>query len=107
MSLDCNLILRKDIKKDFKKLIEELSEKSRLLLEKGSACQNDIGNIKWLTANYFNFKEKNQTFKFELFPNVINTYSYKYEFYDTVDKEIKKCQIYSPFSHLKEYGFEF
>ena len=50
MSLDCNLILRKDIKKDLKKLIEELSEKSRLLLEKGSACQNDIGDIKWLTA---------------------------------------------------------
>ena len=87
MSLDCNLILRKDIKKDLKKLIEELSEKSRLLLEKGSAYQNDIGDIKWLTANYFNFKEKNLTFKFELFPNVINTYSYKYEFYDTVDKK--------------------
>ena len=32
-SLDCNLILREEIKKD-KKKIEELSQKSRLLLEK-------------------------------------------------------------------------
>ena len=32
-SLDCNLILREEIKKD-KKKIEELSQKGRLLLEK-------------------------------------------------------------------------
>ena len=42
-SLDCNLILKEDIKKDKKKLIEELSQKSRVLLEKGAAYQNDIG----------------------------------------------------------------
>ena len=33
-SLNCNLILKEDIKKDKEKMIEELSEKSRLLLEK-------------------------------------------------------------------------
>ena len=63
--------------------------------------------MKWITACYFNFKEKDQIFKFNLFPNIINTYSYKYEFYDMVDKDIKKCKIYSRFSHLKENGFEF
>ena len=47
-SLDCNLILKEDIKKDKKKLIEELSQKSGLLLEKGAAYQNDIG---WLTSS--------------------------------------------------------
>ena len=57
--------------------------------------------MKWITAWYFNFKEKDQIFKFNLFPNIINTYSYKYEFYDMVDKDIKKCKIYSRFSHLK------
>ena len=34
-SLACNLILKEEIKKD-KKKIEELSQKSRLLLEKGT-----------------------------------------------------------------------
>ena len=41
--------------KDRKKLIEELSQKSRLLLKKGVAYQNDIG---WMTSaipGYFNF----------------------------------------------------
>ena len=54
-SLDCNLILKEKIKKDKKQEIEELSKKSRLLLEKGAAYQNDIG---WLTskiAPYYNF----------------------------------------------------
>ena len=40
-SLDCNLILKEDIKKE-EKIIDELSQKSRLLLEKGAAYQNDI-----------------------------------------------------------------
>ena len=37
-------------------MIEELSEKSRFLLEKGAAYRNDIG---WLTsyiADYYNFQ---------------------------------------------------
>ena len=42
-SLECNLILKEEIKKDKKKQIEELYQKSRLLLEKGVAYQNDIG----------------------------------------------------------------
>ena len=46
-SLNCNLILKEDIKKDNEKMIDELSEKSRLLLEKGAAYQNDIG---WLAS---------------------------------------------------------
>ena len=41
-SLDCNLILKEFIKKDKLKMIEELSAKSRLLLQKGAANQNDI-----------------------------------------------------------------
>ena len=40
-SLDCNLILKEDIKKE-EKIIDEFSQKSRLLLEKGAAYQNDI-----------------------------------------------------------------
>ena len=43
-SLNCNLIVKEHID-DRKKLIEELSQKSRLLLEKGPAYQNDIDRI--------------------------------------------------------------
>ena len=42
-SLDCNLILKEYIKKDKEKIIEKLSARSRLLLQKSAAYQNDIG----------------------------------------------------------------
>ena len=44
-SLDCNLLLKEECKKD-KKKIEELFQKSRLLLQKGADYQNHIG---WMT----------------------------------------------------------
>ena len=53
-SLDCNLILKEHIKKDKKKEIQELSRKSRLLLEKGAAYQNDIGFLKTNSNSLFN-----------------------------------------------------
>ena len=62
-SLDCNLILKNivhDIKsdnKDRKKLIEELSKESGLLLEKRADYQNNIGWLNSITAPYFNFSE--------------------------------------------------
>ena len=78
-----------------------------MLLEKGAIYQNDIG---WLTskiASYFNFSEFGLIYNFITYPNVIEENSYKYKFYDTVDKKIKDRQIYSPFSHFKRNGFEF
>ena len=33
--------------------------------------------------------------------------SYKYKFWDTVEKKIRDCQIYSPFSHFTVKGFSF
>ena len=86
-SLDCNLILKKEIKKD-KKKIEELSQKSRLLLEKGAAYQNDIGWMTSAVANYYNFSGFGVTYNLILYPKIIDEYSYKYKFYDTVKKNI-------------------
>ena len=43
-SLNCNLILKEYIN-DEKRLVEELSKKRRLLIEKGPAYQNDIGYL--------------------------------------------------------------
>ena len=81
-SLNCNLILKEDIKKNKKKLIEELSQKSRLLLEKGAAYQNDIG---WLTsriADYYNVPGFGVTYNFITYLKIIDEYSYKYKFYE-------------------------
>ena len=106
-SLECNLILKEKIKKDKKKQIEELYQKSRLLLEKGVAYQNDIGQWTSKIAPYYNFSGFGLTYNFITYPNIIDKNCYKYKFYDPVDKKIKDCKIYSPFSHFKENGFEF
>ena len=45
-SLNCNLIVKEHIDKK-KKLIKDLSKKSRLLLEKGPTYQNDISQIEY------------------------------------------------------------
>ena len=105
-SLDCNLILKEGIKKD-KKKIGELSQKSRLLLKKGADYQNDIEWITSYIANYYNFSGFGVTCNFILYPKIIDEYSYKYKFYDTVEKKFKDSKIYSPFSHYKANGFEF
>ena len=83
-SLDCNLILKEEIKKHKKK--EELFQKSRLLLEEGATYQN---GIEWMTsavANYYNFSGFGVTYNLILYPKIIDEYSYKYKFYDTVKK---------------------
>ena len=111
-SLNCNLNLKNIVNdhkdnKDRKKFMEELSQKNRLLLEKGTAYQNDIG---WMTSaidEYFNCLGFGVTYNFILCPKTINENSYKYKFYNTVEKTIRDCKIYSPFSHCKGNGLEF
>ena len=57
-------------------------------------------------ANYYNFSGFGVTYNLVLYPKIIDEYSYKYKFYDTV-KKIRDCKIYSSFSHYKGNGFEF
>ena len=90
-SLSCNLILKNIVNdhkdnKDRKKLIEELSQKSRLLLKKGAAYQNDIGWMTSAIAEYFNFLGFGATYNFILYPKTIDENSYKYKFYNAVEK---------------------
>ena len=52
------------------------------------------------------------TYCFKLFPEIINQYSYKYKFFDTVEKKKKKkknrdCEIYSPYLQFIGKGFSF
>ena len=90
---------------NIKKLVEELSQKSRLLLQKRPACQNDIAYVT-LKYSYF-IKKDPKTYHFELRPDLIKLYSWSYNFYNVVDKKIKGCKIYSPFTHLINRGFIF
>ena len=56
---------------------------------------------------YFNFLGFGVTYScFILYPKTINESSYKYKFYDTVEKKIRDCKIYSPFSQNEGNWFE-
>ena len=71
-SLDCNLILKEDVKKDRKNLIEELFGRSRLLLEKCADYQNDI---EWLTSYflyYYNFPGFGVTYNFTIYSKILD-----------------------------------
>ena len=65
--------------------IEELSQKSRL--EQGAAYQNDIGWMTLAIAGFFDFRDLGGTYNFILYPKTIDENSYKYKFYDTVEKK--------------------
>ena len=93
-SLNCNLILKNIVNdhkdnKDRKKLIEQLSQKSRLLLEKCAGYQKGIGWMTSAIAAYFNFSGFGVTYNFILYPKTIDGNSYKHKFCDTVEKKIR------------------
>ena len=97
-SLNCNLILKNIVNdhkdnKDRKELIKELSQKSRLLLKKGTAYQNNIGWMTSAIAEYFNFSGFGVTYNFILYLKTIDETSYKYKFYNTVEKKLIKKLI--------------
>ena len=86
-SLDCNLILKEHIKKDNKKEIEELSQKSRLLLEKGAVYQNHIGFLTTNSNSLFNIPFSGLTNHFILFLQTLYDNSFSYKFFNTIEKK--------------------
>ena len=52
-------------------------------------------------------KDSNHIYRFKLYPEIINNYSYKYKFWDTKEKTIRDGQIYSPYSQFIGKGFNF
>ena len=107
-SLDCYLILKEEIKKDKKKLIEELSEISRKLIEKGAAYHVDIGYLTSQLSNIYDVPNiKNLTLNWVIQPSFFDVNCYQYKYFDTVEKKIKDCKIFSPFTLFKGNGFEF
>ena len=48
------------------------------------------------------------TYPFKLFPKTIDQYSYKYKFFNTLEKKKKRdCQIYFPYQQFIGKGFNF
>ena len=90
-SLDCKLKVKNHIHDDKKKKIEELFEKSTLLLEKGAAYQNGITYLLLKTLWYV--QNMNYTYRFKLFPEIINQCSYKYQFFDIVEKKLEIVKL--------------
>ena len=82
--------------------IKKLSEKSRLLLEKGATYLCDIDYL-MLKSHWF-IKDSNHIYRFKLDTKIIKNYSYKYKFWDTIEKTIRDGQIYSPYSQFLEKG---
>ena len=87
------------------KKIKNYQPKKRLLLEKDPAYQVDIDYLTLQSTWYV--KRSDNTYRFKLWPDIIDQHSYKYKFWDTVEKKIRDCQIYSPFSHFIGKGFSF
>ena len=107
-SLDCNLILKEHIKNDEKKEIEELFQKSRLLLEKGAAYQNDIG---FLTTNsnrhLFDLDFRGLTYHFIFIPDILNDNSFSCKFFHIVKKKLDTAEIIHPSRILRTMSLNF
>ena len=102
-SLNCKLKLKKYIYEDEK--FKKLSAKSKVLLEKGAQYLCNIDYL-MLTSEWY-IKDSNDTYRFKLYPKIIGKYSYKYKFWDTIEKTIRDGQIYLPYSHFLGKGFNF
>ena len=83
-SLNCKLKLKEYIREDEK--IKKLSAKSRLLLEKGAAYLCDIDYLVLISDCYI--KDSNHIYKFKLYPKITGNCSYKYEFWNTIEKKL-------------------
>ena len=103
IKLNCKLKLKEYIHEDEK--IKKLSAKSRLLLEKGAAYLCDIDYLMLKSEWYI--KDSNHIYRFKLYPEIIDNYSYKYKFWDTKEKTIRYGQIYLPISQFLGKGFNF
>ena len=84
-SLNCKWKLKEYIHEDEK--IKKLSAKNRLLLKKGAAYLCDI-NYLMLNSEWY-IKDSNHIYKFKLYPEIIDNYSYKYKLRNTKEKTIR------------------
>ena len=84
-TLNCDLIV-KEHHDDKSKLTKDLSEKSRLLLEKGPAYQNDINEISYF-IRATGLKTVEKKIKFDLPNEIIESNCWQYEYFDVIEKK--------------------
>ena len=112
-TLNCKLQLEKIVhahSKESKDAVSKLSEKSRILLDKGSDHFCDIDNINLVYSpryKSFQIADQRNNFYFERTPKNLKNYSYKYKFWDEKEKKIKDAEIYSPYTQLSTKGLLF
>ena len=107
-SMNCDLNLLRDFNthEDILNDIKELSEKSRVLLEKGPAYQNEIHDV-YLFLGVGGTVMKQLTFCFWL-PNAqIYKFCYNYKFDDVKEQRVRDCRIYSPYRQFIERDLKF
>ena len=112
-TLNCKLQLEKLVhahNKESKDAVSKLSEKSRILLDKGSDHFCDIDNINLVYSpryKTFQIVDQRNNFYFERTPKNLKAYSYKYKFWDEKEKKVKDAEIYSPYAQLSTRGLSF
>ena len=97
-------------KKESQDAIVKLSEKSRILLDKGSDHFCDIDHINLVYSprfKSFHVVDTRNNFYFERTPKNLTAYSYKYKFWDEKEKKLKDAEIYSPYAQLSTKGLMF
>ena len=60
-----------------------------------------------LLKTHWYVKQIDYTYRFKLFPEIINQYSYKYKFFRYSRKKNRDCKIYSPYSQFIDKRFSF
>ena len=58
-------------------------------------------------ADYYNFSGFGVTYNFIFYPKIIDEYSYKYKFYDTVEKKLEIVKFIRCFLIIKEMDLNF
>ena len=97
--LNCKLKVKEYIHDKAGK-IKKLSEKSRLLLEKGPSYQIDLYYL--LLESLWYVKRTNHSYPFKLYPQIIDQYSYKYKFWDTTEEKLEIVKFILHFLSLLE-----
>ena len=86
-SLNCDLIVNEN-NDDKSKLIKDLSEKSRFLLEKDPPYQIDINDILYF-VRATRLKTVEKRFKFDLPNEIIKSNCWQFKYFDVIEKKKK------------------
>ena len=97
--LNCKLKVKEYIHDKAGK-IKKLSEKSRLLLEKGPSYQIDLYYL--LLESLWYVKRTNHSYPFKLYPQIIDQYSNKQKFWDTTEETLEIVKFILHFLSLLE-----